>query len=96
MDSILILLYLFGFQNAMEKFSFRCVTIVTASLFRLKNLFLLKLEGVYFYRFLLFMINFISCWDLLLKIENCDAISSAKQLITSWTDRKVNTDSKDI
>ena len=32
-----------------------CVTIVTASLFRLKNLFLLKLEGAYFYRFLLFI-----------------------------------------
>ena len=53
--SILILLYLFDFQNAMKKFSFRCVTIVTASLFRLKNLFLLKLEGAYFYRFLLFI-----------------------------------------
>ena len=87
--SILILLHLFGFQNAIKKFSFMCVTIVTASLFRLKNLFLLKLEGAYFYRFLLFisltlLAGKICYW----RSKTVTRFLCEEQLITSWTDKK--------
>ena len=89
--SILILLYLFDFQNAMKKFSFRCVTIVTASLFRLKNLFLLKLEGAYFYRFLLFIsLTLLACKICYWRSKTvtrflCEAINYLMNRQKKWT-----------